>query len=256
MAYTVKQLSKLSGVTVRALHFYEEVELLQPAYYGSNGYRYYEEKELLQLQQILFFKELGFSLKEIQKVLGRSDFDRLAALHTHKKAISREWERLGKLLETIDNTINHLKGSKKMNLQDIYVGFESKEKYEEYQNYLKNRFGNDHPAFAESEKNAKKMSKADHEAYRENMDAIMQALAYLLEKQCKPASREVQQAIRKLYDCIKTFWTPDRETFPVVGELFLSFEWKKFFQKYDPHHPRLAQFVAEGMRVFAEKELP
>ena len=69
MAYTVKKLSELSGVTVRTLHFYEELGILKPAYHGSNGYRYYEESELLQLQQILFFKELGFTLKQIQKVL-------------------------------------------------------------------------------------------------------------------------------------------------------------------------------------------
>jgi DNA-binding transcriptional MerR regulator len=56
MAYTVKTLSEFSGVTIRTLHFYEELGLLKPAYHGTNGYRYYEEKELLQLQQILFFK--------------------------------------------------------------------------------------------------------------------------------------------------------------------------------------------------------
>src|ERR1700688_2910628 len=95
MAYTVKKLSELSGVTVRTLHFYEEIGLLKPAYHGSNGYRYYEEKELLMLQQILFFKELGFTLKKIQKVLGRSDFDKLAALHSHRKALSQEWGKIG-----------------------------------------------------------------------------------------------------------------------------------------------------------------
>src|SRR5436190_4424109 len=110
MAYTVKKLSELSGVTIRTLYFYEEIGLLKPAYYGSNGYRYYEEKELLQLQQILFFKELGFTLKQIQKVVGKSDFDQLAALHSHKKALSKEWEKIGLLLKTIDKTINHLKG--------------------------------------------------------------------------------------------------------------------------------------------------
>lgn len=108
MSYTVKKLSKLLGVTVRTLHFYEELGILKPAYYGSNGYRYYEEKELVQLQQILFFKELGFSLKQIKKVLGRSDFDRLAALHSHRKSLSQEWEKLGQLLEVIDKTIDHL----------------------------------------------------------------------------------------------------------------------------------------------------
>lgn len=72
MTHTVKKLSELSGVTVRTLHFYEEIGILKPAYYGSNGYRYYEESQLLQLQQILFFKELGFTLKQIQKVMGKS----------------------------------------------------------------------------------------------------------------------------------------------------------------------------------------
>ena len=107
MAYTVKKLSELSGVTIRTLHFYEEIGLLKPAYHGSNGYRYYEEKELLQLQQILFFKELGFSLKQIQKVLGRDDFDQLSALYSHRKSLNQEWEKIGQLLKTIDKTINN-----------------------------------------------------------------------------------------------------------------------------------------------------
>ena len=114
MAYTVKNLSELSGVTVRTLHFYEEAGLLKPAYYGSNGYRYYEESQLLQLQQILFFKELGLTIKQISKVLGRSDFDQLAALHAHRKALSQEKEKIERLIETIDGTIKHLKGKKKM----------------------------------------------------------------------------------------------------------------------------------------------
>src|ERR1700733_3882123 len=123
MAYTVKKLSEISGVTVRTLHFYEEAGLLKPAYYGSNGYRYYEEKELLQLQQILFFKELGFSLKQIRKVLGRSDFDQLSALYSHRHTLSQERQKIGELLKTIDKTINHLKGQKKMKDKEIFDGF-------------------------------------------------------------------------------------------------------------------------------------
>ncbi|MBM3197573.1 MAG: MerR family transcriptional regulator [Chlamydiae bacterium] len=120
---TVKKLSELSGVTIRTLHFYGEIGLLEPAYHGSNGYRYYEEKELLQLQQILFFKELGFSLKQIQKVLGRDDFDQLSALYTHRKSLTREWEKIGVLLKTIDKTIKHMKGKKKMKDKEIFDGF-------------------------------------------------------------------------------------------------------------------------------------
>ena len=130
MAYTVKKLSELSGVSVRTLHFYEEIGLLKPAYYGSNGYRYYEEKELLRLQQILFFKELGFTLKQIQKVIGRSDFDQLAALYSHKKALEREGEKIGLLLKTIDKTIEHLKGKKKMKNEEIFRWFYNRDNHE------------------------------------------------------------------------------------------------------------------------------
>ena len=76
MDYTVKELAQISGISIRPLHWYDEVGLLKPAYHGSNGYRYYEEEQLLILQQILFFRELGFELKKIRKVLGRGDFDK------------------------------------------------------------------------------------------------------------------------------------------------------------------------------------
>src|SRR5687768_7257114 len=82
MRYGVKELADLSGVTVRTLHFYDQVGLLKPAGFGANGYRFYEEKEVLHLQQILFFRELGFELKQIKRILARSDFDRRAALES------------------------------------------------------------------------------------------------------------------------------------------------------------------------------
>lgn len=255
MAYTVKKLSELSGVTIRTLHFYEEMGLLKPAYYGSNGYRQYEEKELLQLQQILFFKELGFSLKQIQKVLGRSDFDQLKALYSHRQAMSKDWERMGRLIETIDKTIEHLKGEKKMKEEEMFGGFITKEKQEEYVTYLKNRFGADHPSFAECEKNSKNWGKVDTEQARQECDATFKELMKLMEKQASPGSAEVQAIIRKLYNWVKQFWTPNKESFPALGQMYTELEWKKFFGKYDPNHPRLAMFVATGMKEFADREL-
>ena len=107
MAYTVKELAKISGVTVRTLHFYDEVGLLKPAYYGSNGYRFYEEDQLLLLQQILFFRELGFDLKQIQKILGRTEFDKIAALTSHRQALEKDLARTSKLIKTIDKNAYH-----------------------------------------------------------------------------------------------------------------------------------------------------
>src|SRR5438105_10780563 len=102
MAYTVKKVAAMSGVSVRALHFYDETGLLKPAYHGANGYRFYEEPQLLVLQQILFYRELGFELKQIQRILGRADFERIAALRSHRKVLEKNLTRTRSLLETID----------------------------------------------------------------------------------------------------------------------------------------------------------
>src|SRR3954469_1449830 len=100
MAFTVKQLASMSGVSVRTLHFYDETGLLKPAYVGANGYRFYEEPQLLTLQQILFYRELGFELKQIRQILGRADFEKIAALQAHRKVLQKNLGRMRQLIET------------------------------------------------------------------------------------------------------------------------------------------------------------
>jgi DNA-binding transcriptional MerR regulator len=112
MAYTVKQVAALSGVSVRTLHFYDETDLLKPAHTGANGYRYYEEPQLLTLQQILLYRELGIELRQIRQLLGRPDFQRRDALRSHREAMEERLARTRRLLETIDHTIDHLEGKR------------------------------------------------------------------------------------------------------------------------------------------------
>jgi DNA-binding transcriptional MerR regulator/quercetin dioxygenase-like cupin family protein len=123
MAYTVKQVAEMSGVSVRTLHFYDETGLLKPAYVGANGYRFYEQAQLLVLQQILFYRELGLELKQIKDILGRSEPEKLAALQSHRKVLQENLIRTGRLLETIDKTIAHLEGVKPMSSEEMFVGF-------------------------------------------------------------------------------------------------------------------------------------
>jgi DNA-binding transcriptional MerR regulator len=123
MAYTVKKVAAMSGVSVRTLHFYDETGLLKPAYHGANGYRFYEEPQLLTLQQILFYRELGFELKRIKKMLRRADFQKIAALESHRKILEKNLGRTQTLIETIDKTIKHLKGRKKMKTEEMFAGF-------------------------------------------------------------------------------------------------------------------------------------
>src|SRR5687767_6072651 len=123
MAYTVKQVAAMSGVSVRALHFYDETGLLKPAHTGPNGYRFYEEPQLLTLQQILFYRELGFELKRIKEVLSRDDFERIPALESHRELLIRNLSRTQTLIETIDKTIEHLRGTRKMKTEEMFTGF-------------------------------------------------------------------------------------------------------------------------------------
>jgi DNA-binding transcriptional MerR regulator len=111
MAYTVKQVAAMSSVSVRTLHFYDETGVLKPAYHKANGYRYYEEPQLLALQQILFYRELGFELKQIRQILDRDDFENLDALQSHRDILQKNLARTRTLIETIDKTIKHLKGA-------------------------------------------------------------------------------------------------------------------------------------------------
>ncbi|MBA3723031.1 MAG: MerR family transcriptional regulator [Parachlamydiaceae bacterium] len=256
MVYTVKKISELSGVTVRTLHFYEETGLLKPAYYGSNGYRYYEEKELLQLQQILFFKELGFTLKQILKVVGRSDFDQLTALHSHRKALSKEWEKIGLLLKTIDKTINHLKGKKKMKDKEIFDGFNiTLVKAMEGQSYsaaeklvvqsVKNP--------TKSIEDVKRRGKAYYDKITKIANALFGELVHCIEKGLDPAADVVQKIIKKHHVFVEQTHVATKDVYKAMAQLYA--EHPDFRKQLDPFHIELATFMAKAMRVFADREL-
>jgi DNA-binding transcriptional MerR regulator len=134
MSYTVKQVAKMSGVSIRTLHFYDETGLLKPAYQGANSYRIYEEPELLKLQQILFYRELGFELKQIKQILSRDDFEVLAALKSHRELMQSKLARMHTLVETVDKTIKHLHGAEPMTSEEMFNGFivaPGKDRFEE-----------------------------------------------------------------------------------------------------------------------------
>lgn len=252
MAYTVKELAQISGVSVRTLHWYDEVGLLKPAYHGSNGYRYYEEEQLLILQQILFFRELGFELKQIRKVLGRSDFDKMVALSSHRQVLKKNLEQTRKLIKTIDKTIEHLKGTKKMKEKEMFSGF-SKEQQAEYERQIIERFGGQGRAhIEESKQNTKKWSKADEENFKKEFVEICQELTRLLEKNFKVDRKEVQNVIRRHYLWLSKFWTPTKESYTGHGQFIADSDLRKAYEAY---HPRLPEFVAEAIQIFADKEL-
>lgn len=103
--YTVKQLARLSGVSVRTLHQYDEIGLLKPAFVGENRYRYYTREELLRLQDIMFHREPGVPLKEIARLLETDGRSRVQILAEHRARLAERLERSRRHLRTIDRTI-------------------------------------------------------------------------------------------------------------------------------------------------------
>ncbi|MCK4934551.1 MAG: MerR family transcriptional regulator [Simkaniaceae bacterium] len=257
MAYTVKKLSEFAGVTVRTLHFYEEIGLLKPSYYGGNGYRYYEEKELLQLQQILFYKELGFSLKQIQKVLGRDDFNQLVALYSHRKSLFHEGEKIKHLLKTIDNTIKHLKGEKKMNNKELFDGFNidiitkampSAPYFSAEEIVLKSV---KHPT--KTAQDVEKRGVAFYKNINESAHSIYRDLSLSIKKGLDPSSNQVQRMIKKHHILTEEIHDATHEVYMAMAKLYQ--EHPEFRKQLDSFHPELAVFMAEAMKVFANQKL-
>ena len=108
MIYTVSQLARISGATVRALHWYDKKEILKPAYYGVNNYRYYRKEQLRRLQQILFFKSLGYNLSDIKKLLTQDNTYKIKELEARKRALVKDIAIKKNIINIIDKTILHL----------------------------------------------------------------------------------------------------------------------------------------------------
>ena len=157
---TVKGVSKLTKVSVRTLHYYDEIGLLKPAKISDSGYRLYDDGNLQTLQQILFFKELNFSLKEIKEIINNPNFDRTKALISHKELLNAKIERLNNLIHLIDDI---LEGEIDMSFKQ-FDNSEIQNMQKQYQSEAKEKYGNT-KAFSEYKNKTEKYSKSDWQEY-------------------------------------------------------------------------------------------
>lgn len=250
MAYTVKKLAKISGVSIRTLHFYDEIGLLKPAYYGENNYRYYEEAQLLMLQQILFFRELGFQLSDIQRIILSPDFDKIATLESHRKILESNLDQMQELIKTVDKTIAHLRGNK-MKLEEIFHGFNA-EKQAIYENFLIDN-GVSQDVINKCKDKITNWKEEEWFKIKHEGDRIHEELVSAINNHLGPSSSEVQKIVKKHYQMTKLFWTPTRDSYIGLGQLYCSHpDFKDFYNRY---HPNLLEFLVDAMKVFAVNEL-
>lgn len=248
-AYTVSQLAKMAGVSVRTLHHYDHIGLLKPSSRTVAGYRLYEEQDLLRLQQILFFKELDLPLTEIQAILDDPEFDQMEALKGHRRLLQLQTERLARLLRTIDKTILRLtEDNMPLTDEELYEGF-TKEQVERYSREVKERYN---PELVKiSQKRVRNMSKTQWDALKAEGDEVTRLIGEVMDKD--PSDPEVQALIARHHAMIEKFYPASAEVYSGLGQLYADNE--EFRQYYEKYRPNLADFMKTAMAYYAEHSL-
>ncbi len=172
---TIKELAQISGVSVRTLHHYDRLGLLCPARDPDNAYRVYTGQEVDRLQQILLFRACGFPLKAIADLLDGPDFDRQVAFELQKKALLYEQKRVAGLLETLDRSMDTLKGKGTMTDKEKFKGFDFSAN--PYEQEARERWGD--RAVDESKRKLDGMSDKEKQGMGTAMNALFEGLAAL-----------------------------------------------------------------------------
>lgn len=248
MSYTVNKLAILAGISVRTLHYYDEIGLLRPSTIAKNGYRYYEEKELIRLQQILFFRELDFPLDEIKHMLDRPGFSVIEALKDHKKLIKLKRERLDRLIQTIDKTMKHMNTNQKMKDEEMYDAFKDDD-VKQYQEEVKNRWGNT-DAYKQSMYKVSKMTKVDMDKLKEDGKKHTQAIADNMHKGIDHP--DVQALIKQSHEGVNFFYECSVEMFRSLGQMYVDDP--RFTAYYEKFAPGLAVFMRDAIAYYCDQK--
>ncbi|WP_018664720.1 MerR family transcriptional regulator [Heyndrickxia acidiproducens] len=243
----IKEAAELSGVSVRTLRHYDEIGLLIPAEVSKAGYRDYSDENLETLQQILFFKELGFPLRKIKEIIEDPAFDRQEALQLQHKLLVEKRNRLDKMISMIEKTIRFGKGEIIMSNEEKFEGF--KFDANPYEQEARERWGE--KAVDEANEHLQKLSGDEKTALAEEMNRIYRELAGL--RKLPPDSAEAQAAISKWYRYLNKHFGPySPEVFKELGRLYIDD--KRFTKNIDKFGDGLAAFMAEAMEKFSEKK--
>ncbi|NLK09330.1 MAG: MerR family transcriptional regulator [Firmicutes bacterium] len=241
MTMKVKELADLVGISVRTLHYYDEIGLLSPQKTTDTGYRLYSNDDLEILQQILFFRELGFPLKEIKQIISSSSFDKQEALIQHQKMLVEKRSQLDKLINTVNKTIRHMKGEIQMTNKEKFEGFDFS--HNPYEQEARKLWGD--KAVDVSNTKVAGMSKEAQKAVSE----IYIKLASV--RDTPPNSEEVQKAIEEWFNCLNNhFGDYSLDDFKGLGQAYVDDE--RFTKNIDQFGEGLAKFMCAAMRYYAE----
>ena len=285
--YKVQEVAKIAGVSVRTLHHYDSIGLLKPSNIGTNRYRYYNGKDLKLLRQILFLKELDFSLKKIQELVA-DGFDQEYALSQHIELLEQKKQRIESLIENAQQTQLELQGLQSLSDTERFSAFTSQKQEDLLKKYHKSDMDIPVPEQSESpmetyqavpsygkEDSAVAVAIAPvetalHEepeaatAYSEPVkvekeeedldeinregDRIYNTVASLMH--LPPQAAAVQTEMKAYYTLLNRFYDCSPKMFRGLGDLYASDS--RFADNIDQHGEGLAKYLKEAMYVYAE----
>jgi DNA-binding transcriptional MerR regulator len=249
---TVKQVAKVSGVSIRALHHYDEIGLLKPASIGRNGYRYYGRDELLRLQQILLHRELDIPLGDIRAILDDPRFNQLEALQAQRDKLALEAKRYARLVRTIDRTIADY-GENAMRNAELYKGI-SAEKQAEYEKWLVEKYGGDMlERIAVSRKKYDSMSQAEKDALNTELMDVETAWADAMKNGVPADSKSLDPLLRRHRDWVAAMWNKPcpPEAYSGLADLHLGHP--DFVSRYEAFGEGFSDYHAASMKAYAKR---
>ena len=237
----IKEFAEFTGVSVRTLHYYDEIGLLRPASVDrATGYRYYDETSLLRMQQILFYRELDFSLKSIAEILSSPNYDKNLALRQQKQLLILKKERLERLIAAIDSAA---KG------ENVMSAFDNS-KFEQYKAEAKEKWGST-DAYREYEEKAKGQSRDSAQSAADGLDDIFAEFAQCMENRETADSAVAQALVRKLQQHITdNFYTCTPQILAGLGQMYVLDE--RFRDNIDRHGIGTASFVSAAINHYAK----
>ena len=236
MKMQIKEFAELTGVSVRTLHYYDEIGLLKPSEVDvQTGYRFYDDRSLERMQEILFYRELDFSLKTIAEILSSPDYDKQQALSRQRKLLLAKKERLEQLIAAIDSVE---KGEGFMKTKNEYEALKS-----QYAEEAKQRWGNT-AAYKEFEQRHTDSSQA-----AAMLDAVFEEFAGLNRAGVSPDSEPAKITVEKLQQCITdNFYTCTDDILKGLGQMYVADD--RFRMNIDKHGEGTAEFASACIKQY------
>jgi DNA-binding transcriptional MerR regulator len=262
MAFTVSQVARMSGVSVRALHHYDEIGLLRPSGRSPAGYRLYDDGDLEKLQQVLFFRALEFPLPEIQRILSDPEFDLRSALQLQRQLLAEKTVRTRALVAAVDAALARLeKGADVMSeagddtkaeaeKADMFTAWKDF-KQEDYEEEAKQRWG-DSEAYKESKQRAARYTKQDWDRLGQEAAEIYRRAAALMDAGAAATSVEAMDVAEEHRQHItRWFYACPKQMHRGLGELYVNDE--RFTANIDRMKSGLSAYLCEAFRANADR---